>query len=328
MKKNILIIISLIIISGISYFFFFDKKEVGPLEKVTIRFKWLNNAQFIGFYTAAEKGYYKKEGLEVEFVESDFVEESTDVVLDGRAEFGVDDSGRILSKISEGDPLKAISVIFQISPLGFISLKDSGITKPQDFIDKNIGLTPDAPTIFKALMNRLSIKNNMNIIDAGFDFHPLLEGAYDVFAMYITDEVYKINKEGYEVNAIMPYDYDVIFYADTIFTINELIENNPELVERFLRASLKGWKYAIEHKDYAMKILPKYESGRYKDRGYEEYIYDHQLPLVHTGDSEIGDMSEDKWKEMYDVLLQYGEIENSFNIKDAYTMEFLNKILR
>ncbi len=288
----------------------------------------MHNAQFVGFYTAIEKGYYEDEGLEVEFIESDFEKEATEVVINGEAEFGVDDPGRILTKISEGNLLKAISVIFQISPLGYVSLKESNITKPHDFIGKKIGLTPDAPTLHNTLINRLGIKGDMDIINAGFDFHPLLEKTYDVFTMYITDEVYKINQEGYEVNTIMPHDYDIKLYADTIFTTDKLIEENPELVEKFLRASLKGWKYAIEHKDYAIKILPKYESGRYQDKDYEEYIYDHQVPLIHTGNNEIGDMNPSKWEEMYNILLQYSEIKKPFNIKDVYTMEFIDKILK
>ncbi len=328
MKKSILTIIFLIIILGLVYFFLENNKSNEELEKVTVRLKWLHQAQFSGFYTALEKGYYEDEGLDVNFEESDFAKEPTDIVLAGEAEFGVDDPARILTKISEGNKLKAISVIFQISPLGYVTLKDSGIKKPQDFVGKNIGLTPDAPTIHSTLMNRLNIKGQMNIIDAGFDFHPLLDGTYDAFTMYVTDEIYKIEEEGYEVNTIMPYDYDVIFYADTIFTTDNIIDSNPELVEKFLRATLRGWQYAIEHEDYVLKILPKYESGRYKDKDYEEYIFNHQRPLIYTGDNEIGDMDEKKWEEMYNTLLEYGEIKNTFNIKEAYSMEFLDKILR
>jgi len=304
------------------------EEESVELQEITVKLKWLHQAQFAGLYIANEKGYYADENLNVTIEETDFTNEPVDVIAEGNAEFGVDDAARILVKMGEEAPLKTIGVIFKTSPLGYVSLKDSNITEPIDFVGKNIGLTPDAHSMHSAIVKKLGLDlGAMTIINATYDYTPLITGEYDVFTVYVTDETYHIvEEEGYELNVILPSDYGVSFYADSIFTSDEIIENDPELVEKFLRATLKGWQYALENKEEALDATEKYETGRYANREYEEYIYDHQFPLIHTGESNVGWMSSERWQKMYDMLNDYGEIETGFDVSQAYTMQFLESI--
>jgi NitT/TauT family transport system substrate-binding protein len=306
------------------------EEETVEMQEITVKLKWLHCVQFAGLYIANEKGYYADENLNVTIEETDFTNEPVDVIAEGNADFGVDDADRILVKMGEEASLKTIAVIFKTSPLGYVSLKDSNITIPTDFIGKNIGLTPDAHAMHSAVVKNLGIDpNSMTVINATYDYTPLITGEYDVFTVYVTDETYHITEEeGYELNVILPSDYGVSFYADSIFTSDEIIENDPELVEKFIRATLKGWQYALENKEEALDITEKYETGRYANREYEEYIYDHQFPLIHTGESNVGWMSSERWQEMYDMLNDYGEIETSFNVSQAYTMQFLESYYR
>jgi NitT/TauT family transport system substrate-binding protein len=304
------------------------EEESVELQEITVKLKWLHQAQFAGLYIANEKGYYADENLNVTIEETDFTNEPVDVIAEGNADFGVDDADRILVKMGEGAPLKTIGVIFRISPLGYVSLKDSNITIPTDFVGKNIGLTPDAHAMHSAVVKKLGMDpGSMTVINATYDYTPLITGEYDVFTVYVTDETYNITEEEvHELNLILQSDFCVSFYADSIFTSGEIIENDPELVEKFLRATLKGWQYALENKEEALDITEKYETGRYANREYEEYIYDHQFPLIHTGESNVGWMSSERWQEMYDMLNEYGEIETGFDVSQAYTMQFLESI--
>ncbi|MEA3458260.1 MAG: ABC transporter substrate-binding protein [Candidatus Thermoplasmatota archaeon] len=304
------------------------EEESVELQDVTVKLKWLHCVQFAGLYIANEKGYYADENLNVTIEETDFTNEPVDVIAEGNAEFGVDDADRILVKMGEGASLKTIGVIFRIGPLGYVSLKDSNITIPTDFVGKNIGLTPDAHAMHSAVVKKLGMDpGSMTVINGSYNYTPLITGEYDVFTVYVTDETYHITEEeGHELNVILPSDYGVSFYADSIFTSDEIIENDPELVEKFLRATLKGWQYALENKEEALDVTEKYEVGRYANREYEEYIYDHQFPLIHTGESNVGWMSSERWQEMYDILNDYGEIETGFDVSQAYTMQFLESI--
>ena len=149
--------------------------------------------------------------------------------------------------MGEEAPLKTIGVIFKTIPLGYVSLKDSNITEPIDFVGKNIGLTPDAHAMHSAIVKKLGLDlGAMTVINATYDYTPLITGEYDVFTVYVTDETYHIvEEEGYELNVILPSDYGVSFYADSIFTSDEIIENDPELVEKFLRATLSIFSYQM-----------------------------------------------------------------------------------
>jgi len=327
MKKKLIGLMSIGLMMALSISGCIEEEPVESQE-ITVKLKWLHCVQFAGLYIANEKGYYADENLNVTIEETDFTNEPVDVIAEGKAEFGVDDGDRILVKMGEGAPLKTIAVIFKTSPLGYVSLKDSNITIPTDFIGKNIGLTPDAHAMHSAVVKKLGMDpGSMTVINATYDYTPLITGEYDVFTVYVTDETYHITEEeGHELNVILPSDYDVSFYADSIFTSGEIIENDPELVEKFLRATLKGWQYALENKEEALDITEKYETGRYANGEYEEYIYDHQFPLIHTGESSVGWMSSERWQEMYDMLNDYGEIETGFDASQAYTMQFLESI--
>jgi len=327
MEKKLIGLVSMCLMMALSISGCVEEESV-ELQEITVKLKWLHQAQFAGLYIANEKGYYADENLNVTIEETDFTNEPVDVIAEGNAEFGVDDAARILVKMGEEAPLKTIGVIFKTSPLGYVSLKDSNITEPIDFVGKNIGLTPDAHSMHSAIVKKLGLDlGAMTIINATYDYTPLITGEYDVFTVYVTDETYHIvEEEGYELNVILPSDYGVSFYADSIFTSDEIIENDPELVEKFLRATLKGWQYALENKEEALDATEKYETGRYANREYEEYIYDHQFPLIHTGESNVGWMSSERWQKMYDMLNDYGEIETGFDVSQAYTMQFLESI--
>jgi NitT/TauT family transport system substrate-binding protein len=327
MEKKLIGLVSMCLMMALSISGCVEEESV-ELQEITVELKWLHQAQFAGLYIANEKGYYADENLNVTIEETNFTNEPVDVIAEGNAEFGVDDAARILVKMGEGAPLKIIGVIFKTSPLGYVSLKDSNITEPIGFVGKNIGLTPDAHAMHSAIVKKLGLDlGAMTVINATYDYTPLITGEYDVFTVYVTDETYHIvEEEGYELNVILPSDYGVSFYADSIFTSDEIIENDPELVEKFLRATLKGWQYALENKEEALDATEKYETGRYANREYEEYIYDHQFPLIHTGESNVGWMSSERWQKMYDMLNDYGEIETGFDVSQAYTMQFLESI--
>lgn len=228
--------------------------------------------------------------------------------------------------MGEEAPLKTIGVIFKTIPLGYVSLKDSNITEPIDFVGKNIGLTPDAHAMHSAIVKKLGLDlGAMTVINATYDYTPLITGEYDVFTVYVTDETYHIvEEEGYELNVILPSDYGVSFYADSIFTSDETIENDPELVEKFLRATLKEWQHVIDHKDEAVEITLKYANDGTKS--HEMHMLDNSIQLIQTGETPNGWMEKDEWVQAQDILLEQNIIEAKINIEDAYTMDFLEKI--
>ncbi len=335
MNKRLLIwTIIVIILSMISGFFWFRGRqqkvkfsEPKNLQEITIKLKWLHQAQFAGNYVAVEKGFYGAEGLKVNLIPFSFEDPTIDAVAQGRALFGITGADELIMARKKGLPLKAFAVIYKINPVVAYSLKESGITKPQDFIGKTIGLErgTNVDTLYYAMMAKLGIdRNKIKEVGVGYDASELLAGKIDVSTGYIGNEPQQVLKAGREVNTILMADYGVDMYADVLFAKEDTLKNNPMLVEKFLRATLKGWTYAIENEEEAVDITLKYTTDG--EKSHEAYMLMTSIPLINTGDSFLGWMEKTKWQNVQNILLEQKIIDEAVNIDDAYTMQFLENI--
>jgi len=297
-----------------------------PNEEVTVKLKWLHQAQFAGMYVAVEKGFYEEQNLTMNLLPFTFEEPTIDAVIQGQADFGVKSASEIILAREEGEPVKAIAVIFKYSPLCLYSLKESGISKPQDILGKTVGLKPGQITIaYQVMMNKLEIdRSQITETLVGYSVEELINGTVDVATGFSINEPHQVIEAGYEVNIMLFEDYGVQVYDDVLFAAEDTIINNPDLVERFLRATLKGWQYAIENEEEAIDFVLKYAPE--SNRGHEAYMLSQSVPLIHTGSSQIGWMESERWAYTSNVLLEAGVIDGELDISDAYAMQFLEEI--
>jgi NitT/TauT family transport system substrate-binding protein len=299
-----------------------------PPTEVSVRLKWTHQVQFSGIYLADSEGYYAAENLKVTVDPVDFNEiESVKKVMSGQNTFGVASADEIIAARSQGLPVKAIAVIFRISPLVLMSIDDVKLNSPQDLIGKRVGVhAGQAYTVYSALLNQTGIDPaQIDYSEAkAFDVLECLK-TVDVCTAYTTDGVVSAQMKGHEVSMILPGDYGVPFYADVVFTTDDYIAQHPDIVERFLRATLKGWQVAIENKEKAADAALKYDPNL--DRDFQIRSMTATIPLVTSGNLPIGVMEDNVWKLMYDILLQQKVIKE-FDITTAYTKEFMDKIVK
>ena len=298
-----------------------------PPDQVTVQLAWVHQAQFAGFYAAEEQGYYAAEGLKVSLVpRTDRVAELLAPVIDGTAQFGVAPAAPLLIGRSQGLPVKAIAVVFQRQPLVFMTLADSGIAMPQDMPGHNMGrMAAGGAILFQAMMTRLGLDPQaVRQVDVGFDLTPFLNGEVDIWSGYLTDQVITVRQHGYAVNLIIPDDYGIHFYGDVLFATDQLIEENPDLVLRFLRATLRGWQWAIENPQEAGPLALKYDSTL--DAAQQGAMMEASVPLVYTGEDDTGWMRGEVWQGIYDILSEQDLLDQPFRIEDVYTMSFLQDI--
>ncbi|MCF8130405.1 MAG: ABC transporter substrate-binding protein [Deltaproteobacteria bacterium] len=307
-------------------------QEKAPPDKVTVQLKWFHQAQFAGFYLAKEKGYYARENLDVTFLEGGKGVDGIDRVISGRADFAVVSPEDVLMKTSQGVPVEAIAVIYQRSAVVFITKKESGIERPFDFAEKTVavggapGSIRDFQIQFNALIKKLKIDDTaITIVPHEPSHKGFIKGDADVTAVYITGGFITLKKEGHNLIVIWPGDYGIHFYSDTLVAGKALIEKNPQLVARFLRATLKGWREAVGDADAAVGATMKY--ARVQDEALQKAMMEAQLPLVHTGEHPIGWMREEQWREMRETLQEQGVISASpSNGTETYTMRFLETV--
>jgi len=308
------------------------KKDVPPPDHVIVQLKWKHQAQFSGFYVAEEKGYYRNENIAVQFLEGGSDIDCASALISTQAQFAVIAPEDVLIKRGENYPLLAIGVIYRRSAVVFISHGDSGIVRPSDFKGKTIatlgagGAVRDFELQFKAMMTHLDIDmTTISLVPYDPEYKGFIDGSVDVTASYLTGGVILLEKQGRALNLIWPGDYGVNFYSDTIVTTREMTEQKPDLVFRFLKATLKGWRDAVGGPANAVDITMKY--AEVKDRKLQTAMTDAMLPLVNTGEDQIGWMKGDDWHGMVNLLLNQNIIPATIpDTDDYYTMTFLKKI--
>lgn len=299
-----------------------------PPDHITVQLAWAHEALFGGFYAADQRGYYAEEDLEVTFLPRPGPGSDTIApVLDGTADFGLEYGAGLVISRAQARPTVAIATIYRQYPLAFITWAQSGITRPQDFPGHTIRtLTPGGSAVaFEAMMTRLGLDpESVEQVDVGYDLASFLAAELDILPGFLNYDVLIAREQGYEVNLILPDDYGIHLYGDVLFAADRLIEENPDLVLRFLRATLRGWQWAAENPQEAGPLALEYDSTL--DAAQQGAMMEASVPLVYTGEDHIGWMRDEVWEGMYDVLLEQGLLDEPFDVHEAYTMEFLQEI--
>jgi len=331
----ILIAIPVLFVIGVILLFVFERwaPYSGPQEKIGVRLKWLHQTQFAGMYVADKKGFYEKKGIDIKLKPFDEEHIPIDEVLLGESTFGVAGADEILIARAEGKNVVALAAIYQDSPAVAYAKKTSGIKEPKDFIGKKVGIEPSINVELgvRAMLTAegLDYENDIQKVEIGYDAEALIEDEVDVASGYITNEPLQAEEAGHPVNIISPKEYGVDLYGDVLFTTEETIRENPDLVKRFVDATLEGWNYALKNQEEAVRY-----TLLYKDSNNEASNYDHQKLLLDRSykyikpnlGTPVGQMNHARWKEMHDTLRIYGILTKDVNISEAYTTEFLNTI--
>jgi len=295
---------------------------------ITVQLKWVNQAQFAGFYVAADKGYYQGENININFSPGGTGINIIDEVTIGRAQFGIIGAEKIILARSEGKPVIAIATIYRRNPFVIVTLPESGITKPADLLGRtiNIGGT-DGLVQFTAMMSKLNLDiNKVNIIPYSYDLQPFYNGQIDATPAVAAGSLIGILKQRPDANLIWAEDYGIHFYADTIFTTDKIISENPDLVLRFLQATLKGQQYAIENPEEATQISLHYALDPTLEVQHQMMIA--SIPFINTGEDHIGWMRPEIWTGMEQVLREQNIINDPLDVTQVYTMQFLQEIYK
>jgi NitT/TauT family transport system substrate-binding protein len=299
-----------------------------PAANISVRLKWTPQVQFAGVYVADKEGFYGEENLTVKIDPVDFNEiDSVKKVLDGQDTFGIASADEIIAARSKGLPVKAIAVVFRISPLLLMSVDNVKIAKPEDLYGKTVAVhAGQASVVYSAFINKTGLDaSQINLVEAkAFDILECLSSA-DVCTGYATDAVIAAQLKGHETSALLFGDYGVPFYADVIFTTDDLIAKDPALVERFLRATLKGWQTAIENPQKGVDDTVFYASDL--DPVFQLRSMQATIPLVDTGTQPLGVMEPAAWQTMYEILLEQKAI-SAFDITTAYTSQFMDAMYK
>lgn len=295
------------------------------LTPVTVQLRWTHQAQFAGLYAADQLGYYAAEGLAVTLLQGGNEVDLLVPVLTGTASFGVAGADTLILGRAKGSPARAIATIYRRSPIVFIARVESGIRRPQDLVGKTVRLSTDTVPTFRAMMARAGIsRDRYREVTLPSDLKLFASGQYPLWSAFVDGFALTAQRAGYKLNFIYPDDYGVHLYADTVFTTDEVIAANPDLVRRFLRATLKGWTHAVENAATVGPMVTKYKPDA--DPGLEVARITVALPLINTGEDHIGWMRPEVWADMATVLREQGVLTAPVDVTQVYTLRFVQEI--
>jgi len=272
-------------------------------EKVSLQLLWKHQFEFAGFYMAKEKGFYNENNLDVNIKEFHLGTDVIKEVESQKSTFGIAYPSIVLNK-ANGSNVVLLNSVFQSSPHVLVSLKSSNIKSIQEFKNKRIMIENNAiktAPIMSMLYSNNIHSSDMKYIPASFNINDLINLKTDIFAVYISNEIYKLNKLGIDYTVWNPSDYGFDFYNDIIFTSSDMIKNDKNKVIRFQEASLKGWEYAFKNIDETIEvILKKYNT---QNKSKEELLYEAKVlkKLAYKNNIPFGDININKIRRIYDI---------------------------
>jgi NitT/TauT family transport system substrate-binding protein len=242
-------------------------------DDVTLQLKWVTQAQFAGYYVAQEKGFYEEEDLDVTIKPGGPDIAPAQVIAGGGADVVVDWMPSAMASREKGLDLVNIAQPFKSSGMMLTCRKDTGVESPEDFPGKTLGVWFSGNEYpFLSWMSKLGIPTDgsdqgVTVLKQGFNVDPLLQGQAACISTMTYNEYGQVLDAGLAPEELVVFKYEdqgVATLEDGLYVLGENLED-PEFVDkmaRFVRASMKGWKWAEENpEEAAMIVLDNDASG-------------------------------------------------------------------
>ena len=258
-----------------------------PLKRINVQLGWIKNAEFAGLFVADQRGWFAQEGLDVNFISGGAGIDPINIVRANPTYVGVvASSGALITAVSRGAKLKALAAYYQKHPNCFLMLDESPVKTYKDFEGHRVGVQPEGEHYLQALAAVHGLQmSKIQVVRVGFDPTPLLTGQIDAYMAWIINQPYRLEKAGKKWRALLLADNPALtFYAMLPFATDQMIKEQPEVVEGFLRASLRGWQAVLENPDEAARItVEKYLPGG--DLDAEKWLLKHANPITVSDDT-------------------------------------------
>ena len=301
-------------------------------DKVTFGTNWLAQAEHGGFYQAIADGTYAKHGLDVTIVQGGPNAANQSLLIAGKIDFYMGGPSGEIAAVEQGIPLMDVAAIFQKDPQILMAHPDQGVEKFEDL--------QKLPTIFMGKDGYLSYFIWMKQNFAGFkdeqykpyNFNPAPFIADEKSAQqgYLTSEPYEVEKQaGWKPKVFLLADAGYDPYSTTISAQSTLVESKPDLVQRFVDASIEGWYNYLYGDNKAANDLIKKDNPEMTDGQIEYSIAKlKEYGILESGaalDKGIGCMTDEKYKKFFDAMVGIKVFKPETDYKKAYTTQFVCK---
>ena len=247
-----------LIAGGATAAVFARPSRAASLQPVEMQLGWIGGGNQLGEVVAQGLGYFADEGLELKIVPGGPNNDGIAGVASGRSAVGqVSSSPSLMLAASQDLPVRCFAVSAQKHPYAFFSLPRAPVHTPADFRGKKVGIQATGAILLRALLKKNGIDpKDVQIITIGADMTPVMTGQVDVVTGWLTNTT-ALKVLGPDRVTLRLWDTGVHLYANPYYTTPDTIAKQPAVLEKFLRASARGWAYARDHRDEAVAILVK-----------------------------------------------------------------------
>jgi len=298
------------------------------MDNVTLQMSWFPGAEFAPYIIGIKKGFYREEGIEVKVGIAKGSTLATKLVGNGNVEFANAAVDTALIARTKGMPLKVLAILYQGSGIGIFSLEKTGIKKPKDLEGKIYAADIESMTYTQFLAfckkNGVNIEKIKLLPIKGSDLKYILSGNADAISTHSYRSDNLLRKKGHKFNEMKLVDYGIDLYSKGLVTSDSFLKNNPDLVRRFVKATIKSWNYAVENPEDAVDaLIEMYPDLKKEDELSEMKGVISLMQNDYTKKYGLGYQSEERWQKTQDFLYDQGLIDKKIDLKEIFTDEFL-----
>lgn len=297
-------------------------------DAVSLRLNWYLGGLHVPFYYGKEMGFFKQEGIDLTINEGRGSGNTVQVVAAGSDTFGMADSSSLITTASKGADVKSVMSLLNSTGFSVVSLASTGIKTPKDLEGKSFAVSPGDPLgqLFRALAahNKLDMSKIRFVqVDPAAKVVAVLEKKVDALLGGADDQYFLIKYKGQEPAALRYADHGANIVGMTILTTGNTIKTKPDLVRRFVKASVRSWEEAKKNPNAAVDAAMKVKPDLNRQSTMDQMMVDFELLDSPNSKGRIGMGAQADWDQTLTLLKQYRDLDTKEPWTTFHTNEFL-----
>ena len=307
------------------------KDKPQALDKVSFGTNWVAEGEHGGFFQAVADGTYRKYGLDVTIVPGGPNDNNRMLLIAGKIDFFMAANTLMsLDAVANNVPLVCVAAIFQKDPQVFLTHPEAKITKLEELKPLTLFVSKEGMTSYYQWLKSEYAFSEKNVRPYTFNAQPFIASPQSAMQGYVTSEPFAVEKAaGFKPGVILLADYGFNTYSTLIETRQELIEKKPDLVQRFVDASIVGWyNYLYGDNAAANAMIKKLNPEMTDDLLNYSVAKMKEFGIVDSGDSlknGIGAMSDERVTSFFEKMVKAGIVKPDLDYRKSYTLHFVNK---
>ncbi|MCB2007832.1 MAG: ABC transporter substrate-binding protein [Burkholderiaceae bacterium] len=299
-------------------------------DAVSLRLNWYLGGLHVPYYYGKDMGFFKQEGIDLTINEGRGSGNTVQVVAAGSDTFGMADSSSLITTASKGAEVKSVMSLLNSTGFSVVSLASTGIRTPKDLEGKSFAVSPGDPLgqLFRALAahNKLDMNKIRFVqVDPAAKVVSVLEKKVDALLGGADDQYFLIKYKGQEPAALRYADHGANIVGMTILTTTSTIKNKPDLVRRFVKASVRSWEEAKKNPNAAVDAAMKVKPDLNRQSTLDQMMVDFELLDSPNSKGRIGMGAQADWEQTISLLKQYRDLDTKEPWTTFHTNEFLPK---